>query len=117
MKVRAGNEVLTNLYEDLRDANPDRRYEAVILLGGHRKFLEIKATREICSEMAANLLPLLNDEHDHIRYYTAVALARLGEKRAIPSLARSLQNEIKKDSALPTIRAMKKALKELLGIL
>ena len=80
-----------NVYEQLKDdlsANePSRRYEAAILIGNCEEMLATPRTRELL-EM---LYPLLQDPHNHVRYYAIEAIGRFMEKGSIHYLMRCME--------------------------
>ena len=82
---------LSLFQSELKSEEPYRRYEAIILLGECRHFFSVEPTIDI----ARIIFPYLNDPHDHVRYYSIIALEVLGFKEAIPYLKQ--RYEIEKD--------------------
>ncbi len=82
-------EFLKTLIDELSNEEPSRRYSAVIAVGECRRMFDIEPNEDLLNL----IIPMLNDEDSHVRYYTAQAIKNLGFKKALPYLEKALKKE------------------------
>lgn len=89
--LRAGRIEPTVLTPWLKDADPEIRAQTAKVLGHARS-----------SSVAAELMPLVDDENARVRYFSTIALGRMGHRPAVPAIAGMLAADNGQDVFLRT---------------
>lgn len=105
---------LSAILNALKSEIADTKYEAAILLGEYEEIFNVKMSKKMQENITFHLLPLLNDKNDHVRYYTAEAIGKIGVYFAISKLKKRLNIEKKtKNNTVNVVFSIEKAIQNL----